>query len=76
MCACRVLRCLQGKDVYTNVFVKNLPNELGDDELTKMAAEFGEVTSAVVMKVGSWAWVGDTVAVAVGKTSGMGGTVW
>ncbi|GIL91120.1 hypothetical protein Vretimale_9567 [Volvox reticuliferus] len=40
----------QGKDVYTNVFIKNLPAELGDDELSKMAKEFGEVTSAVVMK--------------------------
>lgn len=40
----------QGKDVFTNVFVKNLPNDVGDDELMKIASEFGEVTSAVVMK--------------------------
>ncbi|KAG2496116.1 hypothetical protein HYH03_005719 [Edaphochlamys debaryana] len=40
----------QGKDVYTNVFVKNLPAEIGDNELMKMAAEHGDVTSAVVMK--------------------------
>ncbi len=44
--------------MYTNVFVKNLPNELGDEELTKIAAEFGEVTSAVVMKVGRGHGVG------------------
>lgn len=42
----------QGKDVYTNVFVKNLPADIGDDELGKMATEHGEITSAVVMKVG------------------------
>ncbi len=41
---------LQGKDVFSNVFIKNLPAEVGDDELMKMAAEHGEVTSAVVMK--------------------------
>ncbi|GFR39651.1 hypothetical protein Agub_g117 [Astrephomene gubernaculifera] len=40
----------QGKDVYTNVFIKNMPADLGDDELMKMASEFGDVTSAVVMK--------------------------
>ncbi|PNW88662.1 hypothetical protein CHLRE_01g039300v5 [Chlamydomonas reinhardtii] len=40
----------QGKDVYTNVFVKNLPADIGDDELGKMATEHGEITSAVVMK--------------------------
>ena len=36
---------------YTNVFVKNLPENIGDDELMKMFAEHGSVTSAVVMKV-------------------------
>ncbi len=38
--------------MYTNVFIKNLPTELSDDELNRMASEFGEVTSAVVMRVG------------------------
>eukprot|EP00198_Chlamydomonas_reinhardtii_P000336 XP_001689671.1 polyadenylate-binding protein RB47 [Chlamydomonas reinhardtii] len=38
------------QDVYTNVFVKNLPADIGDDELGKMATEHGEITSAVVMK--------------------------
>ncbi|PNH07832.1 Polyadenylate-binding protein, cytoplasmic and nuclear [Tetrabaena socialis] len=40
----------QGKESYTNVFIKNLPTEIGDDELMKIVSEFGEVTSAVVMK--------------------------
>jgi polyadenylate-binding protein len=36
---------------YTNVFVKNLQENIDDDELMGMFAEHGAVTSAVVMKV-------------------------
>lgn len=35
---------------YTNVFVKNLPESVDDEELQKMFQEYGPVTSAVVMK--------------------------
>jgi polyadenylate-binding protein len=42
-----------GKEVYTNVYVKNLPAEVEDPEFFKMCAEFGDVTSAVVMKASS-----------------------
>nr|AAC39368.1 poly(A) binding protein RB47 [Chlamydomonas reinhardtii] len=40
----------RARTLYTNVFVKNLPADIGDDELGKMATEHGEITSAVVMK--------------------------
>ena len=36
---------------YTNVYVKNLQLEVDDDKLQEMFAEYGSVTSAVVMKV-------------------------
>lgn len=36
---------------FTNVYVKNLSEDVDDDALMKLAAEFGEVVSAVVMKV-------------------------
>lgn len=39
-----------GKEVYCNVFIKNLANEVTDEELMKLVSEYGEVTSAVVMK--------------------------
>eukprot|EP00889_Picochlorum_renovo_P001165 jgi/Picre1/28195/NNA_003601.t1 len=35
---------------FTNVYVKNLPEEIDDDKLTAMFKEFGTVSSAVVMK--------------------------
>lgn len=41
-----------GKEVFTNVYIKNLPAEVDDAEFNRMCTEFGEVTSAVVMKVG------------------------
>lgn len=36
---------------FTNVYVKNLAEEVDDDGLKKIAEEFGEVLSAVVMRV-------------------------
>ena len=41
-----------GKELYTNVYIKNLSAEVSDEELNKIVTEFGEVTSCVVMKVG------------------------
>jgi polyadenylate-binding protein len=38
---------------FTNVYVKNLGDDVDDEGLKKMAAEHGPVTSAVVMTVGS-----------------------
>ena len=37
-------------DVFTNVFIKNLPNEWEDDDVKKFFGECGEIASAVVMK--------------------------
>lgn len=40
------------KDVrFTNVFVKNLADSVDDEKLREMFAAYGEVTSAIVMKV-------------------------
>lgn len=39
-----------GKELYTNVYIKNLGTEVNDDELLGMVQEFGDLTSAVVMK--------------------------
>ena len=40
------------KDVrFTNVFVKNLAESVDDEKLREMFAAYGEVTSAIVMKV-------------------------
>ena len=38
-----------GKEVFNNVFLKNLSVECTDEELMKLVSEFGEVTSAVAM---------------------------
>jgi len=35
---------------FTNVYVKNVAEDVDDDQLKKLAEEFGEVVSAVVMK--------------------------
>lgn len=35
---------------FTNVYVKNLPEEIDDDKLTAMFNEYGAVSSAVIMK--------------------------
>lgn len=35
---------------FTNVYVKNLPKEISDDELKKTFGKYGEISSAVVMK--------------------------
>ncbi|CAN6938209.1 unnamed protein product [Brassica oleracea] len=35
---------------FTNVYVKNLPKEIGDDELKKTFGKYGDISSAVVMK--------------------------
>ncbi|CAN8235479.1 unnamed protein product [Cochlearia groenlandica] len=35
---------------FTNVYVKNLPKDITDDELKKTFGKFGEISSAVVMK--------------------------
>jgi len=37
---------------YTNVYVKNLSEDVDDEALEKLAAEYGEVVSAIIMKVG------------------------
>lgn len=36
---------------YTNVYVKNLSEDTDDDGLRKLAEEYGEVESAVIMTV-------------------------
>lgn len=36
---------------FTNVYIKNLADEVDDDGLNKMCSEYGPVTSAVVMTV-------------------------
>ncbi|KAG7592665.1 RNA recognition motif domain [Arabidopsis thaliana x Arabidopsis arenosa] len=35
---------------FTNVYVKNLPKEIGEDELRKTFGKFGVISSAVVMR--------------------------
>ncbi|EFH65105.1 hypothetical protein ARALYDRAFT_339396 [Arabidopsis lyrata subsp. lyrata] len=35
---------------FTNVYVKNLPKEITDDELKKTFGKYGDISSAVVMK--------------------------
>lgn len=35
---------------FTNVYVKNLPKEISDDELKKVFGKHGDISSAVVMK--------------------------
>ena len=40
------------KDVrFTNVFAKNLAESVDDEKLREMFAAYGEVTSAIIMKV-------------------------
>lgn len=39
-----------GKEVFNNVYIKNL-TDVTDEDLVKMVSEYGEVTSAVMMKV-------------------------
>ena len=34
---------------FTNVYVKNLPDDMNDDQLTEMFTKYGPVTSAKVM---------------------------
>ena len=36
---------------FTNVFAKNLPESVDDNKLNEMFSAYGEVTSAIVMKV-------------------------
>ncbi len=38
---------------FTNVFAKNLSESVDDEKLREMFAAFGQVTSAIVMKVRS-----------------------
>ncbi|GAX85061.1 hypothetical protein CEUSTIGMA_g12481.t1 [Chlamydomonas eustigma] len=38
------------KELFSNVYIKNLPNEDTNEDLAKLVGEFGEVTSAVIMK--------------------------
>ena len=40
-----------GEVRFTNVYVKNVAESVSDEKLREMFAEFGEVTSAVIMKV-------------------------
>lgn len=42
-----------GDSKYTNVYVKNLPDDTDDEGLRKLAEEYGEVQSAVIMRDGS-----------------------
>jgi polyadenylate-binding protein len=42
-----------GDNKYTNVYVKNLSEDVDDDGLKKLAEEFGEVVSAVIMRDGA-----------------------
>ena len=37
--------------MYTNVYIKNLDKEVTEEELRKIVTEFGDITSAVIMKV-------------------------
>jgi hypothetical protein len=39
-----------------NRYVKNLADDVDDDGLRKLAEEFGEVQSAVIMRVSVWDW--------------------
>ncbi|KQK17859.2 hypothetical protein BRADI_1g37200v3 [Brachypodium distachyon] len=41
-----------GASKFTNVYTKNLPKEFTDDDLCRVFAPFGTITSAVVMKDG------------------------
>lgn len=47
----RTDRSEDGDVRYTNVFVKNLAESVSDEKLREMFAEFGTITSAVVMRV-------------------------
>jgi polyadenylate-binding protein len=49
----RVERGEGREERFTNVYVKNLGDDVDDEGLKKMAAEHGPVTSAVVMTVGA-----------------------
>ena len=40
-----------GEVRFTNVYVKNMAETVTDEKLNEMFSEFGEVTSAIVMKV-------------------------
>lgn len=40
-----------GKDLFTNVYIKNLPADVDDAAFEAMVKEFGELSSAVVSKV-------------------------
>lgn len=40
-----------GEVRFTNVYLKNMAETVTDEKLHEMFSEFGEVTSAVVMKV-------------------------
>lgn len=46
---------------FTNVYVKNLSEQVDDGALKKLAEEYGEVVSAVIMKVRSLCMVTDTL---------------
>ncbi|CAD5316945.1 unnamed protein product [Arabidopsis thaliana] len=65
---------------FTNVYVKNLPKEITDDELKKTFVKYGDISSAIVMKdqsgnSRSFGFVNfvspEAAAVAVEKTNGI-----
>jgi len=39
-----------GSQLFTNVFVKNLPETVDDDKLNQMFSAYGPITSAIIMK--------------------------
>jgi len=46
----RAERSTDSEVKYTNMYVKNLPEDIDEEALTKMFAEFGVVSSAIIMK--------------------------
>ena len=46
-------RPVDKESYFTNVYVKNLPESVDDNQLNTMFSEHGSVTSAVIMKVRS-----------------------
>jgi len=41
----------QGKEMFTNVYIKNLSPDVTDEQLQKIVEEYGKVTSCKVMRV-------------------------
>jgi len=41
----------QGKEMYTNIYLKNIAPEVSDEQLQKIVEEYGKVTSSKIMRV-------------------------